>query len=150
MKGFGPWLDSMSYKTYLEDKLGLNPGVTKHLDPILAISNYGFGCDVISAYGAYLLQLPGMKGYFNIDPLNLNETTSLSYPGGNTTYARHIVKYLIPDAIPGSKFKDITHNRINFEALDQKNNSTSIRLNSTVIDARNVGDNVQVLSLIHI
>ena len=144
MKGLGPWLDSMSYKTYLEDKLGLNPGVTKHLDPILAISNYGFGCDVISAYGAYLLQLPGMKGYFNIDPLNLNETTSLSYPGGNTTYARHIVKYLIPDAIPGSKFKDITHNRINFEALDQKNNSTSIRLNSTAIDARNVGDNVQV------
>ena len=37
MKGLGPWLDSMSYKTYLEDKLGLNPGVTKHLDPILAI-----------------------------------------------------------------------------------------------------------------
>ena len=144
MEGLGPWLDSMTYKTYLEDKLGLNPGVTKHLDPILAISNYGFGCDVISAYGAYLLQLPGMKGYFNIDPLNLNETTSLSFPGGNTTYARHIVKYLIPKAIPGAKFKDITHNRINFDALDQPNSPTSIRLNSTAIDARNVGDNVQI------
>ncbi len=144
MEGLGPWLDSMTYKTYLEDKLGLNPGVTKHLDPILAISNYGFGCDVISAYGAYLLQLPGMKGYFNIDPLNLNETTSLSFPGGNTTYARHIVKYLIPKAIPGAKFKDITHNRINFDTLDQPNSPTSIRLNSTAIDARNVGDNVQI------
>ena len=144
MEGLGPWLDSMTYKTYLEDKLGLNPGVTKHLDPILAISNYGFGCDVISAYGAYLLQLPGMKGYFNIDPLNLNETTSLSYPGGNTTYARHIVKYLIPEAIPGDKFKDITHNQINFDALDQPDNPTSIRLNSTAIDARNVGDHVQI------
>ena len=144
IEGLGPWLDSMTYKTYLEDKLGLNPGVTKHLDPILAISNYGFGCDVISAYGAYLLQLPGMKGYFNIDPLNLNETTNLSFPGGNTTYARHIVKYLIPESIPGVKFKDITHNRINFDALDQANNSTRIRLNSTTIDARNIGDHVQI------
>ena len=64
MEGLGPWLDSMTYQSYLENELGLHPGVGAYMDPIMAISNYGFSSDVISAYGAYLLQLPGMKGYF--------------------------------------------------------------------------------------
>ena len=118
----------MSYKTYLEEKLGLHPGVTNHLDPILAIANYGFGCDVISAYGAYLLALPGMQGYLNIDPTSsLSSQKILSFPGGNTTYLRHIIKYLIPDSIPGKSFEDITFNRINFKSLDSASQSTRIR-----------------------
>ena len=67
MEGLGPWLDAMSYRDYLVRELKLHPGVADLIDPVLAISNYGFGCDVISAYAAYLLQLPGMKGYFVAD-----------------------------------------------------------------------------------
>jgi len=145
-EGLGAWLDSMSYKTYLEKELGLNPGVTNHLDPILAIANYGFGCDVISAYGAYLLALPGMQGYLNIDPTSsLSSQKILSFPGGNTTYLKHIIKYLIPDAIPGNSFEDITFNRINFNALDELGNSTRIRLNATGIDVTEIGDKVSIV-----
>ena len=145
-EGLGRWLDSMSYKTYLEEKLGLHPGVTKHLDPILAIANYGFGCDVISAYGAYLLALPGMQGYLNIDPTSsLSSQKILSFPGGNTTYLRHIIKYLIPDSIPGKSFEDITFNRINFKSLDSSSQSTRIRLSATGIDVRDLGDRVSIV-----
>lgn len=145
-EGLGAWLDSMSYKTYLEEKLGLNSGVTNHLDPILAIANYGFGCDVISAYGAYLLALPGMQGYLNIDPTSsLSSQKILSFPGGNTTYLKHIIKYLIPDAIPGNSFEDITFNRINFNALDELGNSTRIRLNATGIDVTEMGNKVSIV-----
>ena len=144
MKGLGPWLDSMTYQYYLEEKLSLHPGVTDYIDPILAISNYGFGCDVISAYGAYLLQLPGMKGYFQADTFDFETAKIMSFPGGNTTYARHIVKHLIPNAISGKEFEEITLGKINFNALDEPNSSTRIRLNSTVIDIRHAGEKVQV------
>ena len=143
MQGLGPWLDSMTYQTYLDEKLGLDPGVSKYLDPVLAISNYGFGCDVISAYGAYLLELPGMKGYALAD-YDKEAVHSISFPGGNSTYARYIVKHLIPGAIPGEGLQNIALGRINFSALDQPDSPTRIRLNSTAADIRHVGDKVQV------
>ena len=143
MEGLGPWLDSMTYQTYLDEKLGLDPGVSKYLDPILAISNYGFGCDVISAYGAYLLELPGMKGYALAD-YDKEAVHSISFPGGNTTYARYIVKHLIPAAIPGEGLKNIALGRIDFAALDHSKSPTRIRLNATAADVRHVDDNVQV------
>jgi spermidine dehydrogenase len=139
----GPWLDSMTYQTYLDEKLGLDPGVSKHLDPILAISNYGFGCDVISAYGAYLLELPGMKGYAPAD-YDKEAVHSISFPGGNSTYARYIVKHLIPDAISGDGLQNIALGRINFAALDHADSPTRIRLGATAADVRHVGDKVQV------
>ena len=85
MEGLGPWLDSMSYRDYLLRELKLHPGVADQVDPVLAIANYGFGCDVISAYAAYLLQLPGMKGYFMADTYDLSQIKIMSFPGGNTT-----------------------------------------------------------------
>ena len=142
----GAWLDSMTYKDFLEVELGLDPGVTNHLDPILAIANYGFGCDVISAYGAYLLALPGMQGFHNFDPTSsLTDQKIYSFPGGNTTYLRHIVKYLIPDSIKGNSFEDITYNKINFSALDKLGQSTRIRLNSTAVDVYEANDHVKIV-----
>lgn len=145
-EGLGAWLDSMTYKDYLEKQLGLDPGVTNHLDPILAIANYGFGCDVISAYGAYLIALPGMQGYLNIDPTSsLSDQKIFSFPGGNTTYLRHIVKHLIPKAIPGNSFEEIAYNKINFAALDDVGSSTRIRLGATGIDVNETGDKVSIV-----
>lgn len=143
MEGLGPWLDSMTYQTYLDNVLGLDPGVSEYMDPILAISNYGFGCDVVSAYGAYLLELPGMKGYALAD-YDKEAVHSISFPGGNTTYARYIVKHLIPAAIPGDGLENIALGRINFAALDHSESPTRIRLNATAADVRDVGDKVQV------
>ena len=82
-----------------------------------------------------------MQGYLNIDPTSsLSSQKILSFPGGNTTYLKHIIKYLIPDAIPGNSFEDITFNRINFNALDELGNSTRIRLNATGIDVTEMGN----------
>ena len=81
MEGLGPWLDSMSYRDYLLRELKLHPGVADQVDPVLAIANYGFGCDVISAYAAYLLQLPGMKGYFMADTYDLSADQDHELPG---------------------------------------------------------------------
>ena len=147
MEGLGPWLDSMSYRDYLVGELKLHPGVAEQIDPVLAISNYGFGCDVISAYAAYLLQLPGMKGYFDADSVDFSQVRIMSFPGGNTTYARYIVNYLIPDAIPGDGLENIAHGRIDFAALDRKNAPTRLRLGATAIDIRHDGGGVRITYL---
>ena len=147
MEGIGPWLDAMTYGDYLTRELGLHPGVAEQIDPVLAIANYGFGSDVISAYGAYLLQLPGMKGYFVADTYDFSQIKIMSFPGGNTTYARYITKHLIPDAIPGDGLENIALGRINFTALDRQGAPTRLRLGATAIDARHVGDEVRVTYL---
>ena len=144
IEGLGPWLDSMSYRDYLVNELELHPGVAEQIDPVLAISNYGFGCDVISAYAAYLLQLPGMKGYLGADAADFSQLRVMSFPGGNTTHARYIVKHLIPDAIAGDRFEDIAHGRIDFAALDRTDAPTRLRLGATAIDVRHDGDEVRV------
>ena len=147
MEGLGPWLDAMSYRDYLVRELNLHPGVAEQIDPVLAISNYGFGCDVISAYAAYLLQLPGMKGYFVADTFDFSQIKIMSFPGGNTTYARYIAKHLISDAIPGEGLEDIAFGRIDFAALDRKGAPTRMRLGATAIDVRHDGDGVRVTYL---
>ncbi len=146
-EGLGPWLDSMTYQNYLEKELGLHPGVGEHMDPVMAISSYGFSSDVISAYGAYLLQLPGMNGYFKADTFDFESAKFMSFPGGNTTYARYIVNHLIPGVFPNSSFEKIAHGGINFDALDKPGNATRIRLSSTALDVRHKSDGVEITYL---
>ncbi len=134
---FDRWLDSMSYKDLLEKEMGLGSGVAEFVDPILAISSYGLSSDVISAYAAYLLALPGTTAYGSFDLLDPLREVSLSFPGGNSGYLRHIVKYLIPDAIEGGHSSaEILNNAVNFAALDRAENPVSERLEATVIDIR--------------
>jgi spermidine dehydrogenase len=57
-----------------------------------------------------------------------------SFPGGNTGFTRHIVKTLIPDAIPGPRtLEAVCRNRVNFAALDRPSNQVRIRLRSTAV-----------------
>jgi len=138
---YAQWLDSMSYKEYLENVMGVGSHVTSFLDPLVAIGDFGLSADVISAYAAHLLYLPGTTAYGQADTFDLASIPAIySMPGGNTGYLRHIVKYLNPDAITGgSSFEEILNNPVNFAALDRPENSTSIRLNATVIDVSHEG-----------
>ncbi len=137
---FDRWLDSMSYKTLLEKVMGLGPGVAEFVDPILAISSYGLCSDVISAYAAYLLAMPGTTAYGSFDVLDQSGEVSLSFPGGNAGYLRHIVRHLIPDAIEGgSSSEETLNNTVNFSALDRPENQVSERLEATVLDVSHEG-----------
>ena len=145
----GPWLDGMSYASYLSDAMGFDERVTSFLDPILAISDYGCSCDVISAYAAYLLQMPGMKGYFTADTFDFSQIKIMSFPGGNTTYARCIARHLIPSAIRGDGFEPVVAGRLDFGALDRPDQPTRMRLETTVIDLHHDGDEVLVTYVRH-
>lgn len=129
------WLDSMTYKDYLEKVMALSPDVTRFADPILA-SGLGLGCDAISAYGAYQISMPGFQGFTGRErERRLEESTWHSFPGGNDGFVRYLIKALIPDALSGGKrFEDIISGRIHFSALDRADNAIRIRLGSMAVD----------------
>ncbi len=135
---FEQWLDTMTYKNYIEKVMGLNPAVTRYADPVLA-SSIGLGCDAISAFGAYQVAMPGFQGFTGgYSRLALiKESDWHSLPGGNDGIVRHLVKALIPGAISGSvRFEDILNGPIDFGALDNSENSIRMRLGATAVRIR--------------
>lgn len=141
---FRRMLDTMSYKQYLEKTLGLSPAVTGYIEPVVGLIN-GASPDAVSAFASQQIGMPAVSRV-------RGRTGSLpqSFPGGNSTYARHFVKYLIPDAIAGdASFDGVLNNRINPAAFDRPRQPTRVRHGATVMRIEHAGspsaaDRVQV------
>jgi spermidine dehydrogenase len=54
--------------------------------------------------------------------------------------ARHLVRALVPQAVSGHTAEDIVTAKVDYGLLDVSGSPTRIRLNATVVRARNVGD----------
>ena len=130
-------LDTMSYADYLEKTLLLRPEVTTFVTPIVGLIN-GASPDAVSAFAAHQIGMPGVSR-----PRDRSGPLPQSFPGGNATYARQLVKHLIPNAIAGARtFEDVLAGRVNFAALDRSGQATRIRLGATVVrvEHRSAGD----------
>ena len=62
------------------------------------------------------------------------------FPDGNASIARMLVRSLVPGVLSGHTMEDIVLARANYAHLDDNSLPVRIRLNSTVVKARNVGD----------
>lgn len=125
-------LDTITYKAYIERELGLSPEVTKFVEPIVGLI-CGASPDAVCARAGHYLVRP------------MNSPATISFPGGNTTFARHLVRSLIPDSMSGDlSFSDVLNHSIDFAALDRKDAPARIRLNSTVIRVEHEGSGVAV------
>jgi spermidine dehydrogenase len=127
----------MTYEQYLVNVMGLSPEVARYADPILAAA-IGLGADVLSAYSAYQISLPGFQGFAppSSTPrsFKLSQMRTDSFPGGNDGISRHFVKALVPEAITGAaRFEDVLNGRVNFDALDRRDAPTRIRVGATVV-----------------
>ena len=81
--------------------------MTKFAEPVVG-SICGASPDAVCARAGHTLVRP------------MNSPPGISFPGGNTTFARHLVKALIPGAIFGTpNFADVLENSVNFKALDR-------------------------------
>jgi spermidine dehydrogenase len=117
------FLDTITYKHYLEVVKGYDPEVTKFSQPMVGLLG-GVGSDAVAARVGH-----GLVSAYQKEPRR-----TLSFPGGNSTMGRHLVRGLIPGSIAGEfSFAGIMNGRINFGALDKPEQSTRIRLRSTVI-----------------
>ena len=66
------------------------------------------------------------------------------FPDGNASIARLLVRKLIPEAMPGSTMEDVVTAKADYSQLDKPNRKLNIRLNSTVVHARNTTDGKHV------
>ncbi len=141
---FDQWLDTMSYKDYLEKVIKFSPVVTGMADRILA-GALGMGADAVSALGAKRTPLPVGRKY----KIDFSNGVRFSFPGGNDAFARYFIKVIMPRAISGSdSFEDILNGRVNFDQLDQKDQAFNMRLNATVVRVEH--DNSDLVSICYL
>jgi spermidine dehydrogenase len=127
------WLDSMSYKEYLDKELKLGPEGAKHSNVFMA-GAFGLGSDAISAYAAYRSLMPGMLSKERSERTLPKRN---SFPGGNSGFARYFLKNIMPEAIVGEHtFDDIITGGIIFSELDKPEKKIRIRLRSTVVSVQ--------------
>jgi spermidine dehydrogenase len=127
-------LDTMSYKDYIERVLGLRPEVTKMVEPVIGLIS-GASPDAVSAFAASQIGMPG------VTPRVRGKSGALpqSFPGGNSAYARCLVRALIPAAIPSANsFDGMIAGPVNFSALDRSGQPARIRLGSVAVRVEHV------------
>jgi spermidine dehydrogenase len=112
---------------------------------------YGVGIDAVSAQDAWGFDMPGFAGLklddkpgkgMNRDSIPNEEAEKyfFHFPDGNASIARLLVRKLIPDAIPGTSWTDVVMAKANYAKLDESASSVRIRLNSTAVRVKHVGD----------
>jgi spermidine dehydrogenase len=118
----------MTYAEYLEGSLKLRPEVTRFVAPIVGLIN-GAAPDAVSAFASAQIGMPGVaRVRSRTGPL------PQSFPGGNTVFARHFVKYLIPDGISGpATFEGVNAGSVDVAALDRAGQAVRIRLGATAV-----------------
>ena len=143
-------LARISYAKYLTEIVGVSDEIVKLYQP-LPHPLFGVGVDAVPAQDAWGLGLPGFDG-LNLDPgpgkgMNRDAIRSdeaeryfFHFPDGNATIARLLVRQLVPAAIPGSSVNDVVLAKADYAKLDVSSSSVRIRLNSTVVRVKHVGD----------
>lgn len=131
---FARYLDTMTYRDYLEKVAGHGSHVTKMIEPVVGLIS-GASPDAVSARAAQQIGMPGVSR-----PRGRNSGLGLSFPGGNVTYARHLLKALIPDAITGEfTFAGVLNGTVNWPALDRASQTTRVRVGATVSSVQHDG-----------
>jgi spermidine dehydrogenase len=139
---------SVSYSRFLVDRVGLDRETLPILDAVLRVEN-GFGGWNHSVQEAITYGAPGLRGMGwlgrMVHSLAVGATSSYQaryFADGNASVARMLVHKLIPAVAPDSSgFEDIATSRFIYEALDRDDNTTRLRLNSTVVGVREIADN---------
>jgi spermidine dehydrogenase len=114
------YLDTLTYRDYLEKVRGYDPAVTRFIEPIVGLLS-GVSADAASArLGRHLVE-PSDR------PL------AVSFPGGNTPFPRALLRGLLPDAFPGRGFDTLLSAPMNFAALDRDGQNHRIRLSAAAL-----------------
>ena len=143
-------LARMSYASFLKDVAGVDEDIIKMYQS-LPHGLFGVGIDAVAAQDAWGLGLPGFDGLrldsapgkgMNRDAIPNEEAEKyfFHFPDGNATIARLLVRKLIPDAVPGNSASDAVLAKANYAKLDDPNSPVRIRLNSTAVRVKHLGD----------
>jgi spermidine dehydrogenase len=138
------YLNSIDYRTYLEKHAGMDDEVLK----VMLSAARGVWAINIDAYPARAAWSSGYPGFGDLDlgvesydrEGDQQEPNIFHFPDGNASVARLLVRKMIPAVAPGDNMEDIVTARFNYSQLDKPDSPVRIRLNSTVVRAQHVGD----------
>jgi len=143
-------LARISYANYLKEVVGVHEDIVK-LYQALPHGLFGVGIDAVAAQDAWGFDLPGFDG-LKLDPspgkgMNRDaipneeaEKYFFHFPDGNATIARLMVRKLIPGVLSGESASDVVLARANYAKLDNAASPVRIRLNSTAVRVKHIGD----------
>jgi spermidine dehydrogenase len=149
-------LAKISYRDFLLDLAKVHPGVMPFFDD-RPKGSFCVGIDAYPALYGWVQGYPGFQG-MNLEPLprvgplshigggqhgresEWHDKYDLYFPDGNATVARLLVRAMIPDALPGTTLDDSMTSRLRYDRIDRAGSDARIRLNSTVVSARHLGD----------
>ncbi|MBD8667856.1 NAD(P)/FAD-dependent oxidoreductase [Pseudomonas lurida] len=142
------YLAATSYRDFLLKNVCLSEGAVKYFqsrtNDFMALS-----IDAVASSDAYSVGFPGFAG-MNLAPISeeaaaeMEEPYIYHFPDGNASVARLLVRSLIPGVAPGHTMDDIVLAAFDYAKLDQPKAAVRLRLNSTAVSVRNVGDSVHV------
>jgi spermidine dehydrogenase len=143
-------LARVSYAKYLTDTVGVSDEIVK-LFQAYPHGLFGVGIDAVPAQDAWGFDLPGFGGLkldpspgkgMNRDAIPNDEAEKyfFHFPDGNASIARLLMRKLIPAAIPGKSAADVVLAKADYSKLDEPSSRMRIRLNSTVVKVKHLGD----------
>jgi spermidine dehydrogenase len=142
-------LSKISYRDFLLNVVKADPGVVPFYQT-RTHGEWGVGIDAEPALDCWAIGLPGFQG-MHLDP---GSAPNMSYsaagyanggsyeyhfPDGNASIARLLVRNLLPEAVPGHTVEDVVTANVDYGRLDQPASPIRLRLQSTVVAAKNLG-----------
>lgn len=125
-------LAEMSWEKFIRERMGLGDHAVRFAN-MYATDLLGLGCDAVSALEAYHIG-PGFfgmggGGFYDLGGgLRYGYAPQHRFPDGNHTIARHLLKAILPQAIPGRKsMAGVFNSRVNYAALDLPRNRVCAR-----------------------
>lgn len=144
-------LSKMSYKDFLLNVVKARPDVIPFYQT-RTHGLYGIGIDAVPALDCWAIRFPGFQGmsldrvpskgltFTALGEVTPQEEFHFHFPDGNASIARMLVRSLIPGAAPGNTADDIVTAKMDYGHLDHPDSPVRIRLSSTAVLARHVGD----------
>ncbi|MAW44861.1 MAG: NAD(P)/FAD-dependent oxidoreductase [Gammaproteobacteria bacterium TMED243] len=146
------YINNVSYNQFLLEKVGLADTTLPLLNAIIVhltgmsgwnltvLEAIGYGASGIRSMGWIGRSVAFAGGTFVDSLVNVQ-----MFPDGNASVARLLVQNLIPAVAPDMQGPDdVVASRFDYAALDRVENTTRMRLNSTVVGVREQGDGLEV------
>ena len=144
-------LSRMSYSDYLLKVVQVDPAAIPFYQRATDLY-WGCGIDAISALDCWGIGLPGFggldlpptatarMGYTPGKQMETGGSYTYTFPDGNASIARLLVRDLIPAALPGSTVEDSIAAPTDYTQLDRPDKPVRIRLSSTAAHVMNADD----------
>ena len=139
-------LQKMSYKDFLIDCAKVDPDAVPFFDSQLGY--WAIGVDALPAWVAlrtaswanWNAGYPGFGGLGFEASAREASPQYFRFPDGNARLARLLVRELIDGVAPGRGMEDIVTARFDYGKLDQKRAPVRLRLSSTAVRVKHIGD----------